>query len=181
MLNATILIDTRLTDFEKLNHILWLTDFLRGSKGCFASDDYFCEILNKSEPTVNRALRKLEELEYIFRFTQNKGKDRGAKKSIYTQETLKNKKRPTIKNRADQQSKTRKSTIKNECPLIDNIINNLTTDSELSKIEKVKERVMQIARENKYKMSKVALELSKIHDLSELKTYEKRIINKEMK
>ena len=48
ILNASVLIDENLTDFEKILYSL-INGLSKGSGGCFASDEYFAKILSKSE------------------------------------------------------------------------------------------------------------------------------------
>ena len=165
ILNASVLIDENLTDFEKILYSL-INGLSKGSGGCFASDEYFAKILSKSEPTINRALRNLEKFGYIFRKTENKGEKRGSSRRIFTQETLK------IKDEL---------TIKNDCSLIDKLIKNNNSETQLSELEKIKNRVLIITKEKKYNMGKISIELSRINSISDLKTYEKRIINGELR
>lgn len=75
----------------------------------------------------------------------------------------------------------RKKTIKNDCSLIDKLIKNNNSEIQLSELEKIKNRVLIIAKEKKYNMGKISIELSRINSISDLKTYEKRIINGELR
>ena len=59
--------------------------------------------------------------------------------------------------------------------------NNKDEDSLELELEKIKKRILIIARENHYNIGKVVIELSNIKNLSDVKLYEKRIINKELR
>lgn len=182
MLNAEILVDTRLSDFEKILYSL-INGLSKGKDGCYASDKYFAQILNKkSVTTIGKALKNLEDLGYIFRFTESKGEGRGSERHIYTQETLKNKGGLTRKKSVSTDRKKSSSTYrKKSVSLIDKEINNNNSETELSELEKIKNRVFLIARDKKYNMGKVTNELARINNLSDLKSYEKRIINGELR
>lgn len=180
MLNAEIIIDQRLTDFDKILYSL-VNGLSNGIDGCTMSDNSMAQILNKSKSSISRSLKKLEDLNYLKRFTENIGEKRGSTRQIYTRETLKNKECLIRKN--EHQSKKRSSSMQKTVRTSDdsNIIDKLINNNSDSEFEKIKNRIFLLARENNYKIGKVSLEVSNIKTLSDLKNYEKRIINKELR
>lgn len=192
-LNAEVLIDTKLSDFEKLLYSL-INGLSKGKNGCFASDEYFAKIFNKSISTISRSLKNLEKLGYIFRETYSKGENRGSNRNIYTQETLKNKGGLIRKNeyQSKKQSKNDKSTVvknehstvpKNEDSLIYNKQININKNS-CDDLEKIRQRIFKICLDNKYhhkQLHKISSAAYKFNTKQDLLGLEKRIINGELK
>ena len=192
-LNAEVLIDIKLSDFEKLLYSL-INGLSKGKNGCFASDEYFAKIFNKSISTISRSLRNLEKLGYIFRETYSKGENRGSARNIFTQETLKNKGGLIRKN--DYQSKNKckndKSTVRKngQCTVVKNeqsLINNKQiniNNNDFDILEKIRQRIFKFCFDNKYNhkaIQKISSAAYKFNTKQDLLSLEKRIINGELR
>lgn len=77
MLRYDILVDTRLTDFQKLLYAA-ITGLCKQKGYCWASNAYFEKLFNKGHSQVNAGISKLVELDYLRRemvYKKKKEKD----------------------------------------------------------------------------------------------------------